>query len=180
MFGYGSLMWEPGFQYEAAEAALLNGYHRAFCMYSFHYRGTRARPGLVLGLDSGGSCRGRAFRIGASRVQTVRQYLWDREMITGMYSERLVPVRLLRGGAPARVVALAYTVDHRHEQYAGKLSLDDQATIIGAARGKNGPNVEYLNNTVEHLDTLGIADGPLHLLRDMTRPAATPPGKGKR
>jgi len=169
VFGYGSLMWRPGFVHAAVLPALLHGYHRALCMWSYHYRGTRARPGLVLGLDSGGACRGRAFRIAPADVQAVRQYLWDREMITGMYRERLVPVRLLADdGAPgARVTALAYTADHGHEQYAGKLSLAEQAAIIAAAHGDNGANVDYLMQTVDHLDELGIGDGPLHTLRSM-------------
>jgi cation transport protein ChaC len=165
VFGYGSLLWRPGFPHEEVRPAVLHGYHRAFCMWSYHYRGTRARPGLVLGLDSGGACRGRAFRVAPADVQDVRRYLWDREMITAMYRERIVPVRLPDDGA--RVLALTYTVDHGHEQYAGKLSLDEQAAIIAAAHGDNGANVEYLMQTVDHLDELGIGDGPLHALRSM-------------
>jgi cation transport protein ChaC len=169
VFGYGSLMWEPGFDHEEVRPARLHGYHRAFCMFSWHYRGTREKPGLVLGLDPGGSCLGRAFRLAPTQVAAARDYLWQREMITGMYDEKLHPVHLpaFGGAAARRVTALTYVVDRHHEQYAGKLSLEEQAAIIAGARGVRGPNRDYLANTVAHLDELGIADGALHRLGQM-------------
>ncbi len=163
VFGYGSLMWDPGFACLEVRMARLYGYHRAFCMLSVHYRGTPGRPGLVLGLDAGGSCLGRAFRVAAPDVQRVRRYLWDREMITGMYDEKLLPVRLCDPATPPRrVTALTYVVDRHHAQYAGKLAPETQAAMIARATGRRGANTEYLASAVRHLDELGIADGPLH------------------
>ena len=80
VFGYGSLMWNPGFAHAEARPARVYGYHRAFCLYSEHYRGTEARPGLVLGLNRGGSCRGRAFRVPAHDADAAMEYLIAREM----------------------------------------------------------------------------------------------------
>ncbi|MFQ5959201.1 MAG: gamma-glutamylcyclotransferase [Alphaproteobacteria bacterium] len=160
VFGYGSLMWRPEFPHRAAEPALIRGYHRAFCVRSVRYRGTRERPGLVLGLDRGGSCRGRAFRVAGPDAADVLAYLDEREMITRVYVRRIVPVELARG----RVRAYTFVVDRAHEQYAGKLSFERAAEIILNGTGAAGDNVEYLENTVAHLDELGIADGPLHVL----------------
>ena len=93
LFGYGSLMWNPGFPHRVAEPALLHGWHRSFCIYSHRYRGTPERPGLVLGLDRGGSCRGMAFRVGAAHAAEALHYLWEREMVGGVYHMREVSVR---------------------------------------------------------------------------------------
>ena len=117
VFGYGSLMWRPDFAYVEAAPALLHGYHRAFCIYSVHYRGTRARPGLILGLDRGGSCRGRAFRVAAPDAAGVIDYLDSRELVTNVYIRRNLPIMV--GGA--RIRALAYVADPTHAQYAGTL-----------------------------------------------------------
>ena len=160
VFGYGSLMWRPGFSHLAAEPALVRGYHRAFCVRSVHYRGTSELPGLVLGLDRGGSCRGRAFRVAGTHADRVLAYLDEREMVTRVYVRRMVPVTLARGRARAHT----FVVDRDHEQYAGKLPLDETARIILDGHGASGANVVYLENTVAHLDALGIADGPLHAL----------------
>jgi len=170
IFGYGSLMWDPGFPYLAREPALLRGYHRALCIYSWQYRGTPERPGLVLGLDRGGSCRGIAYRIAERKAADVFAYLKEREMTSypsTVYEERLVPVELARG---RRVRAHAYVADHRHPQYAGKLPLERVAELVCQGHGARGPCSDYLSNTVRHLDELGIKDGPLHeLLRHVER-----------
>ena len=160
VFGYGSLMWRPGFPYLAVEPALLRGYHRAFCVYSVRYRGTPECPGLVTGLDRGGSCRGRAFRVAAANADAVRTYLDDRELVTGVYVRRIVPVELPGG----TVTAWTYVVDRTHRQYAGNLPLDEAARVILGGRGTAGNNRDYLENTVAHLDDLGISDGPAHKL----------------
>ncbi len=161
IFGYGSLMWDPGFPYLAREPALLRGYHRAFCIYSIRYRGTRERPGLVLGLDRGGSCRGIAYRIADEKAASVFAYLKEREMTTDVYDERLVPVELASG---RRVRAHTHIADQHHREYAGKLSLARVAELVCQGHGERGPCADYLANTVRHLDELGIRDGPLHSL----------------
>ncbi len=165
VFGYGSLMWRPGFTYRDAHPALLRGYHRAFCVYSVRYRGTPERPGLVVGLDRGGSCRGRAYRVPAADVGRVCAYLDSRELVTGVYRRRLVPVTLPGG----RVEAYAYIVDRGHRQYAPKLPLGKAAEVIVAGRGAEGDNRTYLENTVAFLDEVGIRDGPLHELLHLVR-----------
>lgn len=165
VFGYGSLMWRPGFAYEACEPALLRGYHRAFCVYSVHHRGTAQRPGLVLGLDRGGACRGRAYRVAARNAEAIIAYLDEREQVTAVYLCRMVTLEI--GGK--RVAAMTYVADRGHSQYAGKLASRRVAEIILGGRGVSGENPEYLENTVAHLDELGIADGPLHELLELVR-----------
>lgn len=165
VFGYGSLMWRPDFPFREAAPALLRGYHRAFCIYSFHYRGSPERPGLVLGLDRGGACRGRAFRVAKADVAAVCDYLHAREMVTGVYVPRMVGIEV--GGR--RVLAATYLADRSHPQYARKLTPQQTLRYILQGVGVSGSNLDYLESTVAHLDELGIADGPLHELRAMTR-----------
>ena len=166
VFGYGSLMWDPGFQVVDRRSALLHGYHRRFCVYSYHYRGTETRPGLVLGLDRGGSCRGMAFEVAATHVADTLGYLWRREMISHVYRPTLLPVRL---ADRRQVKALCFVVDRRHEQYYPDTDPNRAAGMICRSHGRRGPNSEYLFNTVAHLDELGIADGPIHDLADRVR-----------
>ena len=160
VFGYGSLMWRPDFPYLECRSALLRGWHRAFCVYSQHYRGTRDKPGLVLGLDRGGACRGRAFLVAAEDAAAVCDYLHAREMISGVYEPRWVVVETPEGS----VRAAAYMADRGHEQYAGKLAEDELVRLILQGHGIAGTNLEYIENTVRHLDELGIAEGFLHRL----------------
>ena len=167
IFGYGSLMWNPGFPYLERSEALLHGYHRRFCVYSHRYRGTPETPGLVLGLDRGGSCRGMAFRVAAADVPDTLTYLWGREMVTGVYKPGLRTVRLAGGAAQA----CCFVVDRDHKQYCGKLSLKQTIAHICQGHGQRGPNCDYLFNTVCHLDELGIADSPLHRLAKVVRAA---------
>ncbi|MBV8888793.1 MAG: gamma-glutamylcyclotransferase [Alphaproteobacteria bacterium] len=161
IFAYGSLMWNPEIPFVEAQPALLRGYHRSFCLYSREYRGTPLRPGLVLGLDRGGACRGIAYRLPPERLAEAIDRVWSREMTGGVYEMRRVPVMTPRG----RVAAHAFTVRRACADYAGRLSLDQMAAIIAAAKGDRGTGRDYLANTVRHLEELGIADGPLHLLR---------------
>ena len=163
VFAYGSLMWNPDFPFEEQRQARLHGYHRAFCIYSQHYRGTVENPGLVLGLDRGGSCRGTCFRVHPDDVAEVTEMLWRREMITRVYMPRRTTAQ-----TPAGPVAVqTFVADPAHEQYAGKLSLQTMAAMIRVGRGVAGENAEYLANTVGHLLELGIDDGPLHRLMDL-------------
>ncbi len=163
IFGYGSLMWDPGFPCLEAHPALLRGYHRSFCIYSIRFRGTFERPGLVLGLERGGSCRGRVFRVAAAKAEEVFAYLHDRELVHYSYARRCLPVRL-----PDRTVkAYTYVVNRDHPRYTGKLSLEQSARLILQGHGRGGSNVVYLKNTIHHLDKLGISDGPLHRLLEV-------------
>lgn len=168
VFGYGSLMWRPGFPYLECRPALLRGWHRAFCVYSHHYRGTREKPGLVLGLDRGGTCRGRAFLVAAADGAAVCNYLHEREMISGVYEPRWVTIEV--DGEKLR--AATYLADRSHPQYAGKLCEADLVRHILQGHGIAGTNLEYIENTVRHLDELGIAEGALHrLLRAVEKQA---------
>jgi len=160
VFGYGSLMWRPGFDYLEARPALLHGYHRAFCVETTHYRGTPEKPGVVLGLDRGGACRGRVFRIAAAHAQKAARYLHERELVTPIYEPRWLRVQTPQG--PVR--AVAYVVDRKNREYMGKLSTARIVSLIRQARGVSGSNRDYLINTVRHLDELGVPDGPLHRL----------------
>lgn len=161
VFGYGSLIWRPGFSYRNAVPALLRGAHRSLCIYSHRHRGTPERPGLVFGLVRGGSCRGMAFEVEATRWQAVHDYLNAREMDSGIYLEATRPITLGDG----RVVsALAYVVDQRHVQYAGRLAIAEQARLVRAGVGESGANPEYVLETARHLKSLGIRDANLDAL----------------
>lgn len=173
VFGYGSLMWMPGFEYLERRLARLDNFKRCFALASWHYRGTRERPGLVLGLDwaPGESCVGVALRVSPTRDREVRDYLAKRELVSYAYFETLYPVMLL-GDEPDEgrtCEALCYIVDRTHEQYAGGLTLEQQAERIRAAAGSSGPNAEYLMKTLAKLDELGIHDPELERLGDLVR-----------
>lgn len=160
VFGYGSLMWQPDFDHVEARPAVLHGWHRAMCILSTRYRGRPEAPGLVLGLDRGGSCRGMAFRVPAGRAAAVTALLHEREMITGVYDPRLLPVRLGDGGV---VAAYAFVARRDHPQYV-RLPLDAQARLIVGACGARGACRDYLENTVTHLRALGLPDAKLECL----------------
>lgn len=162
VFGYGSLMWRPGFEFVERRAARLHGYHRSFCVYSHVHRGTPERPGLVFGLDVGGSCRGVAFRVEAAKTDYVRKYLQEREQVTSVYVERMASVTLV--DSVQRVEALCFVVDRKHHQYAGTRDFETQVDLITHGVGQSGPNPEYLESTVGHLDEAGIADKELNRL----------------
>ncbi|MEO4000639.1 gamma-glutamylcyclotransferase [Mesorhizobium sp. CAU 1732] len=155
VFGYGSLIWRPGFAHTETRRARLNGYRRALCVRSHVHRGTPERPGLVLGLDRGGSCIGLAFRVPADLADEVMTYLRERELVTDVYLERRLPVRLDDG---AIVEAVTYVVDRHHIQYAGRIDVEDAAHIVSGSAGRSGANEDYVINTVAHLRALGIRD----------------------
>ena len=163
VFGYGSLIWNPGFPVAETQLATLHGYSRSFCMSSIHHRGTVEHPGLVLALDPrhDTSCRGLGFRVPDEEADRTVRYLRERELISSAYVERLLPM-VLDGGQ--EVMALVYVVDTQHEQYVANLTLEDQARIISTAVGGRGPNTEYLWNTARHLAELGIGDTDLDWL----------------
>ena len=163
IFGYGSLMWRPGFPSEEAALAIVRGYNRSFCIFSVHHRGTGPRPGLVLGLDRGGASHGMAYRIAAEHSRATLSYLRDREQVTGVYREVICNVLLL-DGSHRRVDAVCYVAERAHPQYAGGLDLGTQAAIIRGAYGVAGPNTEYVVNTVGRLRRLGVRDGNLERL----------------
>ena len=169
VFGYGSLMWAPGFAHLEARPARVHGYHRALCVYSVAHRGTVERPGLVVGLDRGGSCLGRAFRVAAAEVEDVRAYLHERELVTHVYVPRTLAARLDDG---RRVPAYGFIARRDHPQYTGTLPLDRTVDLVVQGCGDSGACLDYLRNTVRHLDDLGIADGPLHRVLAMAERAA--------
>jgi cation transport protein ChaC len=163
IFGYGSLMWRPGFLYEEAVHATLLGAHRALCVYSHIHRGTRQRPGLVLGLDAGGQCDGIAFRVAARHRLPTLAYLRRREQATNVYRAVLRQVSL-RGRVPERAMALCFMVNRRHPQYAGSLPLGEQVQLVRRSQGRSGKNTDYIINTVRHLRECGVVDRRLERL----------------
>ena len=167
VFGYGSLMWRTGFPFVEARRARLDGYHRAFCITSTHHRGSPARPGLVLGLDRGGACEGMAFRVAPGQSPATLAYLRERELINGVYREAFVPVVLHPpgdGGGPGIARALAFIVERAHPSYARGLDLATEARLIRGARGVSGHGLDYLVNTVRHLQAAGIRERRLERL----------------
>lgn len=163
VFGYGSLMWRPGFEFIESHQALLHGFHRGLCIYSHVHRGTPAQPGLVMGLDRGGACRGMAFRVTPDNWHDTVAYLRAREQVTMVYLEKTIRVTLQT--EPARPVqALTYIVDRQHHQYAGKLSLADQLAYIRQGIGKSGPCHEYVTSINDHIVEMGMRDGILDKL----------------
>lgn len=168
VFGYGSLLWDPGFPVARSERATLTGYARSFCMKSIHHRGSQDNPGLVLALDAvaGARCRGLALAVAAGAEHHTLAYLRERELISSAYLERDLTVDLDSGGS---VTAVTYVIDPDHVQYCGGLEPENQARIIAAAVGGRGPNTEYLYNTARHLAEIGLNDPELDWLADRVR-----------
>jgi cation transport protein ChaC len=165
IFAYGSLMWNPEMRFEEALPARVHGYHRSFCLYSPEYRGTREKPGLVLGLDRGGSCRGIAYRLPAATLANEIDLLWTREMTGFVY--HMTKLRIVTAGG--RVSGYAFTVRRDSGDYAGRLPHDVVARIVATSRGDRGTGRDYLAYTVQHLDELGIPDGALHRISALVR-----------
>lgn len=157
VFGYGSLMWRPGFPYEEVVRARVDGYSRSFCVHSVHHRGVEGRPGLVLGLDRGGSCIGMAYRVAGSNALTTLKYLREREQVNGVYRETHLTISLLEGDK-RQVFGLTYVVERAHPSYVSHLPISAQARLISTASGLSGQNVAYLVNTWAHLEALGIRE----------------------
>ncbi|RAU24044.1 gamma-glutamylcyclotransferase [Paramagnetospirillum kuznetsovii] len=171
VFAYGSLMWRPDFPHVEERPARLKGYRRAMCILSNHYRGTHERPGLVLGLDRGGSCLGRAFRVEDALADAVRQTLHDREMITGVYAPRFLPVTLDDG---RRVAAWAFLARRDHDQYVAD-DLDRAVALIRQGVGQAGTSRDYLACTLDALAAMGVEDKALRRLLARVDDAGGPP-----
>src|SRR3954468_17127659 len=174
IFAYGSLMWHPDFDFAESRPAFLYGYHRSFCLYSRDYRGTPERPGLVLGLDRGGSCHGIAYRLPPDRLAQSLDRIWAREMTGRVYEMRPVALRTAAG----TVRGHACVVRRESSDYAGRLSVEEMALLLAVAVGGRGTGREYLANTVRHLDELGIHDRRLHRIAarvaQLAEPGAVP------
>ncbi|MFA3918972.1 gamma-glutamylcyclotransferase [Ruegeria hyattellae] len=168
VFGYGSLLWNPGFPVDRSAVATLHGYARSFCMSSIHHRGTEEKPGLVLALDevAGAHCQGLALSVQAGHEDQTLAELRERELISSAYLERILEVELASG---EQVTAVTYVIDPHHVQYCGGLALEDQAHIIARAAGGRGPNTDYLYNTAQHLAEIGLSDPDLDWLTTRVR-----------
>ncbi len=171
VFGYGSLLWNPGFPVAQSKRATLMDYARSFCMSSIHHRGTEEKPGLVLALDEqqGAHCKGLALAVEAGHEDRTLDELRERELISSAYVERMLDVHLEGGEV---VNAVTYVIDPHHVQYCGGMPLEDQANIIAHAVGGRGPNTEYLYNTAEHLAEIGLRDPDLEWLAQRVRSLA--------
>jgi cation transport protein ChaC len=173
VFAYGSLMWWPGFAHVERASARLNGAHRALCIYSFVHRGTPEKPGLVLGLDRGGACRGIAYRVDKSEREATIAYLRKREQATMIYREVMRTV-WLEEKTPRPVKALCYIVDRSHAQYAGRLTLERQLQLVNQGYGQSGANRDYVIETVKAMETLGYREGDLHRLAELLKANSRP------
>jgi cation transport protein ChaC len=171
VFGYGSLIWRPGFDYVERVPARLTGAHRGLCVFSHVHRGTPEKPGLVLGLDLGGACRGIAYRVAKKNRAKTIAYLRAREQVTMVYRETVRGVTLLTS-PEQRVSALVYMVDRGHPQYAGRLDLATQLHLVRQGHGQSGANRDYVLSTVHALEALGLRDRDLHLLAERLRGAS--------
>lgn len=168
VFGYGSLVWNPGFEVKEQAIATLHGFARSFCMHSIHHRGTVENPGLVLALDrhDDALCQGVGLQVPEGNEDAVVAYLRERELISSAYIEATVDIALADG---REVRALTYVMDTDHVQYCGGMALENQARIIAGAVGDRGPNTEYLFNTAQHLGELGIKDPDMDWLAARVR-----------
>ncbi|MBO9544288.1 gamma-glutamylcyclotransferase [Caulobacter sp.] len=171
VFGYGSLMWRPGFPFIDRRTAVLHGRRRAFCIYSVHHRGTYERPGLVLGLAPGGAVRGMAYRVASSEWEAVYAYLREREQPTETYFETWRDVKIDGNG---KASALVFLSDMKHSQWAGALTLEQQAALIAGATGLSGPNIDYLRDLVLHLREDGVRDHAMEKLLKMVEGIESP------
>ena len=160
VFAYGSLMWNPCIHAAECRSGLLHGYHRSFCFWSPVGRGTLENPGLMLGLEPRGACRGIVYRVSHKDVPLELEIVWNREMVTGVYRPRLLKVATAEGP----VQAVTFVVNRDHPRYAGRVPEARMIEALATAKGELGSAAEYLFSTVEHLDSLGIADGPMHRL----------------
>ena len=168
VFGYGSLLWNPGFEVAEMRVATLRDYARSFCMSSIHHRGTIDKPGLVLALDEapGAQCRGMAMRVASGLETQTLEYLRERELISSAYIEKDLDIRF---DDQTSVRAVTFVIDANHVQYCGGMPLEEQAQIIAHAVGGRGPNTEYLFNTAQHLHEIGLRDPDLDWLAARVR-----------
>jgi len=163
VFAYGSLMWRPDFPFQERVHARVTGLHRSLCIYSFVHRGTPERPGLVLGLDRGGACRGIGYRVAAADRAATIAYLRQREQATAVYRE-VTRTMCITDTPQRQVSALCYVVDRSHPQYAGRLTLDEQLRLVLQGHGQSGANPDYVIETVKSMEAIGYREGELHQL----------------
>jgi len=163
VFGYGSLMWKPGFAFTEEHRAKIHGLHRSLCIYSWKHRGTEEKPGLVFGLDQGGFCQGVAFKVSEENREEVHAYLRERELITHVYKETWHDIELADGRT---VNSLVYVVDQEHPQYAGVLAHEEQLRLVSSAFGMSGNNKDYVVSTVQQLQAHNVRDEALERLCD--------------
>jgi cation transport protein ChaC len=168
VFAYGSLIWNPMIHFTEKRVATVHGFHRRFCLWTHLGRGSAEAPGLILGLDYGGACRGLAYRVAQSQAREEMELLWRREMVTGSYTPRWVRMITREGG---RGWAVAFVINHDHQRYAGALTEQRIVECIARAEGPLGPCASYLFNTASHLEMLGIRDPRLFRLRDLVTQA---------
>jgi cation transport protein ChaC len=162
LFGYGSLIWNPAFHFVERQAGTIFGYHRRFCLWTHLGRGCPERPGLVLGLERGGACRGVAYRIAPAAIDEEVEIVWRREMVSGAYRPTWLQARLEDGQT---VRAIAFVINRSHERYAANLPEAEIVEVLATARGALGACADYLIHTVDHLRELGIRDRPLERMR---------------
>ncbi len=163
VFGYASLMWNPGFPFKEKKLARIFGYHRALCVRSWVHRGTREIPGLVFGLDLGGSCTGLAFRISRENEDKVMDYLGTRELVSGVYVPQTVNIHI--AGWSKR--GLTFVVRREHSQYVNGLPVELEAEIIRTARGPSGANIDYVLNTLHELERVGVRNSRMTTLKSL-------------
>lgn len=163
VFGYGSLIWNPAFHYQEQRISTLDGYHREFCLWTHLGRGSPDNPGLVLGLEDGGRCCGMLFRVAADQIEEEFSIIWQREMVSGAYRPLWVPIRARDG---AEVTAVTFVINRDHPRYAADLPDETIVRAIATACGKIGQCSDYLINTIDHLEQLGIEDAKLRRLAD--------------
>ena len=165
VFAYGSLMWDPAFRFSEVRSALLNGYQRSFCLRSVLGRGTPEKPGLMAGLDAGDDCHGLVFRIERDHIEEETRIIWRREMIMHAYVPKLVGVDTRFG----TIEALTFVIDRTGKHYRPGMSLEETAEYLATGEGMYGTSFAYIENLVEHLQTIGIEDRPLFELFERTR-----------
>jgi len=171
VFAYGSLMWNPAVHVAERRIARVYGFRRNFCLWTPLGRGSPDNPGMVLGLEPGGSCNGVVLRLAPQRVESETQILWRREMFSGVYTPRWIRAVTERGS----ISAIAFTMDTRHDRYARDVSLEQTVYALATAEGRLGSSYEYLASTVAHLDKLGVGDGAMHRLLRLVEAYRTAP-----
>ena len=165
VFGYGSLIWRPDFDFSERRAARVQGWHRALKMWSRINRGTPERPGLVFGLLTGGCCRGMVFRVPRERGAQTLELLWSREMALAVYDPRWLAAQTSEG--PVR--ALAFTLSRHSPSHTGELSEEEYRAIFAEAQGKYGTTHDYAHRTLEELRRHDIRDRNLERLLKLIR-----------
>jgi cation transport protein ChaC len=166
VFAYGSLIWNPDYDFEERRVALARGWRRSFCLgWDHRFRGSRDTPGLMLALDRGGQCKGVVHRLPAAGLEANLHRLIRREMsmVPSAFPPRFIGVDTDAG----RLTALTFAIDRRSGRYIGGLDAEAIADVLSTACGFRGSMAEYLFSTVSHLEELGIHDRHLWRLQEM-------------